>query len=168
MSSRRKVEEAKFFTELIDALEGRSESLTPSADAASEASFLFAAALHAFYGAAVMLHESEGCAPEVVREFTRRYPDIYGHTVGTRAITAHKRHVETTTTGYIRPPGNQVNFYATKRPKLVPPIEPGVFGVGRGYFYTVLSPSGREVRMRDFCLEHLSEIRQFRRSLGLD
>lgn len=167
MSSHRKVEEARFFIELIDALEERGESLSHVADASSEASFLFAAVLNAFYGAAAMLYETEGHSKPTVRAFTRQYPDVYGHHVGTRAVTVHKRHVETTTTGYIRPPGNQSNAYFTKRPKLAPPHEPSVVVVGRGYFYTVLSPSGREVRTRDFCLDHLGAIRQFRNSLGL-
>lgn len=169
MSSRRKIEEARFFVELIEALEERGESLTHAADPASEASFLFAAALTSFYGAAVMLFETEGQSKEAVRNFMGRHPDIYGHGEGTRAITVHKRHVEITTTGYILPPGDQVNFYCTDPPKLAPPPPPpGHFVFGGGYFYTVLSPSGREVRIRDFCLEHLGAIRQFRTSLGIE
>lgn len=168
VSSGRKIEEARFFVELIEALEERGESLTHDADPASEASFLFAAALNAFYGAAVMLYETEGRSREAVRHFMGTHPDVYGHGEGTRAITVHKRHVETTTVGYIRPPANQANAFFSKRPKLAPALEPGVFVVGRGYFYIVLSPSGREVRIRDFCLEHLGAICQFRRSLGIE
>ena len=49
MSSRRKLQEAAFFIELLHALQERGSSLTHLEDTAAEASFLYAAILNAFY-----------------------------------------------------------------------------------------------------------------------
>lgn len=49
MSSSRKLQEAAFFIELLDALQERGESLTHLEDVEAEASFLYAAILNAFY-----------------------------------------------------------------------------------------------------------------------
>ncbi len=49
MSSAKKLEEAQFFLELLDALDQRKRPLTHIGDAAKETTYLFSAILNSFY-----------------------------------------------------------------------------------------------------------------------
>jgi hypothetical protein len=73
MSSHRKLQEAAFFIELLHALQERGTSLTHLDDSESEASFLYAAVLNAFYSV-VEIMRKEGYD---TRPFKALHPMIY-------------------------------------------------------------------------------------------
>ena len=119
MSSRRKLQEAAFFIELLHALQERGDSLTHLGDLDAEASFLYAAILNAFYSV-VEIMRVEG---HDTRSFKTAHPVIYadGSKGGERAKTVHISHTEVDLAGYEPPPGNEVNFIFRQHPKLFPP-----------------------------------------------
>lgn len=162
MSSSRKLQEAAFFIELLDALQERGESLTHIEDLDTEASFLYAAILNAFYSV-VEIMRVEG---HDTRAFKVAHPVIYadGSKGGERAKTVHISHTEVDLAGYEPPPAGEVNFIFRQSPKLVPPPVsiPGrvelVFGQ-EYYFHVQLL--GRRVNALDFCHEHYFKLCEF-------
>jgi len=120
LSSIEKLEEAKFFLELLDSLNHRVESLTKIEDKAKEASYLFSATLNSFYSVIAIMRDSEGVS---VSSFTKNYPEIYARAKngGERAKTVHVNHTNTAHSGYIPPSANEVNFYFRDLPKLADP-----------------------------------------------
>lgn len=71
MSSAQKLQEAAFFIELLHALEKRNEPLTNVDDSETEASFLYAAILNAFYST-VEIMRKEG---HHTRDFKAKHPE---------------------------------------------------------------------------------------------
>ncbi len=139
MSSAKKLEEAQFFLELLDALDLRRRSLTRAGDTAKEASYLFAAVLNSFYSAVAIMRDKEGID---VKAFVAANPEIYARAKdgGERAKTVHVRHTDAAFSGYIPPKGNEVNFNMRKTPLLIEEARiPGkvefVFGPDH-YMYT--------------------------------
>ncbi len=162
MSSHRKLQEAAFFIELLHALQERGSSLTHLEDCDSEASFLYAAILNAFYSVVEVMRK-EGYDTRI---FKAEHPMIYadGSKGGERAKTVHLSHTEVDLAGYEPPPGNQVNITFRKAPKLVPPPkrEPGrvdLIFTPEYYFYVELL--GRRVNALDFCEYHYSELYKY-------
>ena len=162
MSSERKLEEAKFFLELLDALDQRSRPLTHSADAAKEASFLFAAVLNSFYSATAIMQESEHID---TKPFTDAHPEIYARAKngGERAKTVHIAHTDTAFSGYIPPPGDAVNLDFRKTPLLV--VEARVPGrvdlvLGPGH-YMRIELHDKLVDVCDFCHAHYYQLKKF-------
>jgi hypothetical protein len=162
MSSRRKLQEAAFFIELLHALQERGDSLTHLGDLDAEASFLYAAILNAFYSV-VEIMRVEG---HDTRSFKTAHPVIYadGSKGGERAKTVHISHTEVDLAGYEPPPGNEVNFIFRQHPKLVPPPArvPGrVDLVFRPEYYFHVSLLGRRVNALDFCQSHYFKLRDY-------
>jgi hypothetical protein len=163
MSSARKLQEAQFFIELLHALEERGESLTHGANPESEASFLYAAILNAFYSVISVMKEAEGADVSV---FTSQHPAIYAHGSkgGERAKTVHLKHVEVAQAGYVPPPGGNLVLTIRRTPKLAPPRSEDAANLVLRlvpYYYFSVELLGRDVRALEFCEEHLQELRAF-------
>lgn len=162
MSSRRKLQEAAFFIELLHALQERGSSLTHLEDCESEASFLYAAILNAFYSVVEVMRK-EGYDTRI---FKAEHPMIYadGSKGGERAKTVHLGHTEVDLAGYEPPPGNQVTITFRKSPKLVSPPKRDSDRVDciftpEYYFYVELL--GGRVSALDFCEHHHLELYKY-------
>ena len=159
MSSQRKLQEVAFFIELLHALQERGSSLTHLDDSESEASFLYAAILNAFYSVVEVMRK-EGYD---TRPFKAQHPMIYtdGSKGGERAKTVHLSHTEVDLAGYEPPPGSQVVLTFRRPPKLVPPT-PKVPGrvdlVFKPEYYFFVELLGRRVNALEFCERHYSEL----------
>lgn len=168
MTARLKLQEAAVFLELMHALQLRGESLTNCADASREASFLFSAVMNAFYSAVEILR-ANGVD---TKAFRLAHPEVYadGSKGGMRARTVHLAHVDTSHSGYIPPPGDQVNMYLRPAPKLVPDLKPeagkGVHLVFRAEHYVMIELLGRQVQALDFCTEQYGHLAGFLDSVG--
>ncbi|CAN5296630.1 hypothetical protein BH10PSE16_BH10PSE16_00950 [soil metagenome] len=162
MSSARKLDEAMFFLELLDALDQRRRSLTHSGDTAREASYLFAAVLNSFYSAVAIMRDEEGFD---VKAFVDANREIYARAKdgGERAKTVHVKHTEAAFSGYLPPEGNQANFDIRRMPLLVEEA----YLPGRADFY--LGPDHYMfITLRDklehvtkFCYDHFYLLRAF-------
>lgn len=162
MSSHRKLQEAAFFIELLQALQERGTSLTHLDDSESESSFLYAAILNAFYSV-VEIMRKEGYD---TRPFKERHPMIYadGSKGGERAKTVHLRHTEVDLAGYEPPLGDQVTLTFRRAPKLAPspPKVPGrVDLVFKPEYYFYIELIGRRVNALEFCERHYSELHAY-------
>ena len=166
MSSSRKLQEAAFFIELLDALQERGESLTHLEDVEAEASFLYAAILNAFYSV-VEIMRVEGYD---TRAFKAAHPVVYadGSKGGERAKTVHISHTEVDLAGYEPSPAGEVNFIFRQPPKLIPPpvSTPGrVDLVFKSEYYFHVSLLGRRVNALDFCHMHYFKLCELHASL---
>lgn len=166
MSSARKLEEAQFFLELLDALDQRRRPLTRVGDTAKEASYLFAAVLNSFYSAIAIMRDEEGIN---VKPFTDAHPEIYARAKdgGERAKTVHVKHTDTAFSGYIPPLGNAAKFRFKATPRLVEEVRvPGradlTFGPDH---YMFIDLRGGLENVTDFCYEHFDKLRVFRASI---
>lgn len=165
MSSSRKIEEAQFFLELLDALDERRKPLTRTGDTAKEASFLFAAVLNSFYSAVTIMRDEEGIN---VKPFTDAHPEIYARAKGggERAKTVHVAHTDTSFSGYIPPPGNAANFRFKATPRLVE--EARLAGRAEVRFgpdhYMFIDLRNRMENVTDFCYEHFGKLKKFHAS----
>ncbi|MET3444320.1 hypothetical protein ABIC94_005130 [Variovorax paradoxus] len=160
MSSKRKIEEAAFFIELLHALQERSEPLTHLDDVDAEASFLYAAILNAFYSTVeTMTHEGID-----TKSFRAKYPEIYafGSKGGERAKTVHLGHTEVAPTSYqpsttlvFRRPARLVE----ERELATPAPRNSLIFKKEFYFYVELA--GQNVHALQFCEEHMGELWAF-------
>jgi hypothetical protein len=162
MSSQRKLQEAAFFIELLHALQERGSSLTHLDDSESEASFLYAAILNAFYSVVEVMRK-EGYD---TRHFKAQHPIIYadGSKGGERAKTVHLSHTEVDPAGYEPPQGGQVVLTFRHPPKLfsAPPKVPGRFDlVFKPEYYFFVELLGRRVNALEFCERHYSELHSY-------
>lgn len=164
MSSERKLQEAEFFIELLDALEERGEALTNIDDPCLEASFLFSAATNALYSAVEMMkHERID-----TKAFRAQHPEVYavGSKGGERAITVHIAHTEPSSEGSIPVPADQVNFYFRPGPRLVASTEKGAGRADfrlRKPFNVLITLRSRQMSMLEFCQEQLGYLQRFYR-----
>lgn len=157
MSATRKIEEARFFLELFDALMRRGSSLTNGENRTSEASFLFGAILNAFYSGVALLQESKLPASA----FKKAHPVIYdrGSEGGLRGKHVHISPVEMSAAGYVPPSGDSVALqsYTWPEPKLTKtmPSEGGrVVLTGETRYYFTHPESGRSEDVFHFCMQH--------------
>ena len=162
MSSRRKLQEAAFFIELLHALQERGSSLTHLEDTAAEASFLYAAILNAFYSVVEVMRK-EGQNTQL---FKQQHPEIYadGSKGGERAKTVHIGHTEADLAGYVPPPGDQIELVLRRPPKLVPfdPAKPGYASLGlRQEYYFYVELLGKRVNALQFCERHYAKLHGF-------
>lgn len=162
MSSVKKLEEAQFFLELLEALDQRRRPLTHSANTAKEASFLFAAALNSFYSTIAIMRDEEGVD---VTLFVKAHPEIYerANKGGERAKTVHVSHTDVAYSGYIPPKGNEVNFNFRKTPVLIEESrKPGYadFVLGPDH-YMLIEVSGNLVQVTQFCHDHFYQLKRF-------
>ena len=163
MSSARKLDEAQFFLELLDALDRRRCPLTRDADTASEASFLYAAILNSFYSAIAIMRDQEGID---VSAFVVAHPEIYARADkgGERAKTVHVHHTEPAFSGYIPPDAHAVDLNFRPTPRLVEESrQPGRADLHFGPdHYMHIERRGELVNVTDFCYEHFHELKRFR------
>ena len=117
MTAATKLTEAKFFLELLDALQNRRVALTHAASSGEEASFLMSAVLNSLYSALEQAKPIIGI--DAVKFYKSENPHIFKGSGGLRNITVHERHVGVDFAGYIPPPGNAVNFDFRPTPRLV-------------------------------------------------
>lgn len=157
-----KIKEAKFFLELLEALEQRVDSLTNLESPSEEASFLMSAISNAFYSALDQWRNQNKSKQRQYQEFSRRYPEIYGSDQqgGWRNTTVHVTHVRVSTAGYIPPRADSVNFDFRHKPKLAPSQSPGTCNFRLGpQFY--LFHGGREIHALEFCYQHFYALQKF-------
>jgi hypothetical protein len=162
MSAAKKLEEARFFLELLDALDLRGRPLTHVDDTAKEASFLFTAILGSFYSTIAILRDEEGID---VSSFKTAHAEIYARAKdgGERAKTVHVRHTDVAFSGYIPPKWNEVNFDLRKTPALVTESRRG----GRADFvlgphhYMYIELRGKPEPVGQFCYEHYYLLKEF-------
>jgi hypothetical protein len=157
MSSKRKIEEATFFIELLHALQERSEPLTHLDDLDAEASFLYAAILNAFYSTVeTMEHEGIDTKP-----FRAKHPEIYayGSKGGERAKTVHLGHTDAAPVSYrpsttlvFRRPARLVE----ERELATPAPRNSLVFKKEFYFYVELA--GENVHALEFCEDHMSAL----------
>lgn len=159
MSAPDKLREAKFFIELLHALEERGHALSNHATPAQEASYLFSAILNAFYSALVIVEESSKVH---ATEFRAAHKEIYAHAKkdGVRAVTVHKQHVPVTHSGYIPPAGNNVILPFRDKPKLVPEAKLGDLTF-KSLHYVCLPRDWSIVHALEFCEEHYPHLERF-------
>ena len=155
MSSAKKLEEAQFFLELLDAIDHRRLPLTHSGDTAKEASYLFAAILNSFYATIAIMRDEENID---VKTFVNANPEIYARAKngGERAKTVHVKHTDTAYSGYIPPKGNEVNFDMRRTPLLVEEARvPGRVDLVLGSdHYMFIDLRGKLVHVTQFCYDH--------------
>lgn len=161
MSSRRKIEEAAFFIELLHTLQDRGKPLTHAGDPDSEASFLYAAILNAFYSVVETMKEAEGIDTQ---PFRAKHPEIYapGKKGGERAKTVHLGHTEAAPISY-QP---STNLVFRRVPRLVAEAKaanptPRTTLVFKKSFYFYVELAGKNVNALEFCEKHLSALAAF-------
>lgn len=160
--SQDKLREARFFLELLEALEQRTESLSNLEAPIEEAGFLLSAILNSFYSALDQWRKRNPSRQKEYQEFSRKFPEIYGSDQqgGWRSINVHVAHVWPSTAGYIPPLGDAVNFDFRRRPKLVPIDPPGQVNIRMGpSFY--FSHQGKEIHALEHCYFHLYALQNF-------
>ncbi len=167
MSSGKKLEEAQFFLELLDALDRRRKPLTHSGDTAKEASYLFAAVLNSFYSAVAIMRDEEGID---VKAFVSAHPEIYARAKGggERAKTVHVKHTEAAFSGYIPLKGNEVNFDVRRTPRLIEEARvPGIvdFALGPDH-YMFIELRGKLEHVTKFCYDHFYQLKAFHVQAG--
>jgi hypothetical protein len=162
-----KLREARFFLELLEALEKRTDSLTNLEAPVEEASFLLSAVSNAFYSALDQWKKQNKSKQKQYQEFSRKYPEIYGSDQqnGWRNTTVHVNHVQASTAGYIPPRGDAVNFDFRQKPKLVPNDPPEMVSLRMGpRFY--FAHQGKEIHALEYCYQHLYALQNFLRGNG--
>ncbi|MET4000494.1 hypothetical protein [Marinobacterium sp. MBR-109] len=164
MSASEKLAEARFFLELLDALESRNSPLTRDATCEKEASYLLSAILNALYSAL------EQAKPIIGVDALKKYKDentsIFKGKGGLRNITVHDRHVSPDFSGYIPPAPNAVNFDMRAKPKLIEEVEEftpdGVIKVTLGSSHYVDLGTGLK-DLTELCFEQFYRLREFLR-----
>ncbi len=164
MSSTRKLEEAQFFLELLDALDQRRRPLTHAGDTAKESSYLFAAVLNSFYSAIAIMRDEEGVDIEA---FVDANPEIYARAKdgGERAKTVHVKHTDAAFSGYIPPKFNEAGADFRNTPLLIQEARmarkggPGaIFGPDH---YMFIELHGELRHVTKFCYDHFYRLRDF-------
>lgn len=171
MSSARKLEEAKFFLELFDALDQRHQSLTNECTTEKEASFLFSAILNSFYSTVAIMRDEEGID---VKPFVEAHPEVYARAKdgGERAKTVHVAHTDIVFSGYI-PPKLKYPVILRPKPRLIEESEnletheklgkiPSIT-LGQSH-YMLIAISGDLETVGDFCYRHFLQLKEFHSS----
>jgi len=164
MSSDKKIEEAQFFLELLDALDQRKKPLTHSSDTAKEASYLYAAVLNSFYSVIAIMRDEENID---VKPFVSRHPVIYDRAKdgGERAKTIHVKHSDTAYSGYIPPKANEVNFDFRPTPLLIEEKKSEGLNIVLGpNHYMYIDLQGELIDVTKFCYDHFYELKNFHAS----
>lgn len=161
-----KLQEARFFLELMDGLEANRQPILSGHEIDSQFAYLLSAFLGACYSVvAYLLEDSNHKA--AAKNFRRSHPEFYdsGAEGGWRTRAVHFSPVTPQHDGYIPPPGNSVNFrsrgtgYAPPRGNSVDfAPQPGA------YYFTTTTPQNS---ICDQCASHLSALTAFVDSQGL-
>lgn len=164
-NARAKVEEARFFLELMDRVEDEPTPLTSGRAAEDEYVFLLSAFLNACYSAVRML-EREKKLGDLVRSFRNNHPQFYGSATkgGRRAQSVYLQPVVPKLDGYIPPPGGKVIFRGKgqSQERYVPPkwnqVNFDELDLGNAFYFETNTPQNP---IGDLCAEHLSALNQF-------
>lgn len=165
MSSAKKLEEAQFFLELLDALDQRHRPLTRSGDTAKEASYLYSAILNSFYSVIEIMQKQEHI--DAAKEFREKYPEIYarGTKGGERAKTVHIQHTDTAYSGSLPfTTGTDFNLRELRpTPLLIQEARiPGRanFVFGPKHFMSI-ELRGTLEHITKFCFDHFYQLQDF-------
>lgn len=163
MNANDKLEEAKFFLELFDALEQRGKPLANNSSIEREASFIFSAILNGFYSV-TELAKNNGTRNADVQTFKDNHPLFYAGSGrgGLRNTTVHVKHIDIDHAGYIPPKGDTINFNFKDTPKLIrdeKANEDGVVLKFTPYFY--IEVNGDMKRVMELANNHYYEIKKF-------
>ncbi len=168
MSSLRKLEEARFFLELLDVLGQRHRPLTTGSTTEKEASYLFAAILNSFYSTIAIMRDEEGID---VKPFVDAHPEVYARAKdgGERAKTVHIAHTDVAFSGYI-PPKLEYPVILRPTPRLIKEwqgvekhieknnIPPAILGPSH---YMLIEVSDELETVSDFCQRHFALLKAF-------
>jgi hypothetical protein len=161
MSSSKKLEEAQFFLELLDALDQRHSPLTHIGDTAKEASFLYSAILNSFYSVIAIMRDEEGID---TKAFTDLYPEIYARAKngGERAKTVHINHIDTAFTGTLFTKGTNFDMPRCSPLLIQKERKPGRadFVIGPKHFMFI-ELYDNLVHVTKFCFDHFYRLRDF-------
>ena len=154
-----KIDEAKFYLELMDQIEGRRQPLTNERELSVEFSYLLSAFLNACYSCTEHLKLRNSNRDRVVT-FRRAHSEFYasGPNGGWRTKTVHFRNVGPTSDGYHPPPGNNVILRFREKAEPEAPGEPANLSFGPGYFY--FSESGQQNSICDLCAVHIPKLQE--------
>ncbi|CCF96930.1 hypothetical protein B7R78_0009680 [Ralstonia solanacearum] len=159
MSAVIKLDEAKFFLELLDALETRKRPLTNQQNAAREVSYLLSAFLNAVYSAL------EQAKPTIGEDAIKEYKDTHRTLLGGKGIrnmTIHEEHVDVSHSGYVPPPGNAVNFDFRQTPRLIQEEQERTSSVNLRFGPShYIEYEGKLVHVTDLCSKQLYELLAF-------
>ncbi len=155
-----KLAEARFFLELLDALESRNLSLTNNASCQEESSYLLSAILNAFYSALEQAKPIAGV--EAIKEYKLAHPIIFNSKEGLRNITVHERHIGSDHEGYIPPAGNSISFDFRPKPKLTTETEsnPLKINISAGVNHYV-EVGGILIDITELCFKQYYFLRRF-------
>ncbi len=154
MSAQEKLEEAKFFLELLQTLEEKGSALTSTATSDQEASFLFSAIVNALYSAVAMLEEAE----VNLMHFRKEHAELYaiGKKGGARAVTVHKQHLRMAFS-HTTPPFMEPAFSLRELPD----------GATQNRHYIVLPRDWSIVHALEFCHYHYCKLQDFMQRSGV-
>lgn len=159
-NARQKLDEAKFYLQLMDRVEMARHPLTESRDPKTEFFYLLSAFLNACYSCTEHLKQQKTNV-DVVKQFRTKHSDFYasGPNGGWRTRAVLFRNVQPGHDGYIPPPGNNVIL----RFRDVGPAKPQnggaitlAYGPGNYYF----SDDGPQNSICDLCAVHLGQLRE--------
>ena len=162
MDIEEKLNEAKFFLELFDTLEKRSDSLTNNFSIEAEASYILSAILNSFYSVTELAGGKQN--PKVKSFRYKEHPSIYAGSGkgGLRNTTVHVRHISADHLGYIPPKGDSINFNMKRTAKLVEEQQNNKAGIAFNigpYFY--LKIGGKYQRITELLESHFKELKTF-------
>jgi len=164
MSSAAKLAEARFFLELLDALEMRKRPLTDDSTSALEVSYLFGAVLNSLYSALEQAKPIAGV--DAVKAYKATQSTLLGGQ-GLRNVTIHERHVGIDHSGYIPPPLT-VNIDLRKTPLLVREERAAsknvVVHMGATHY---IEYKGELTDVTELCFRQFYEVRAFLVSSGV-
>lgn len=158
-----KVDEARFYLELMDQIEVRRQPLTSERNPSTEFSYLLSALLNACYSCTEHLKQRK-CNRKRVATFKKEHSEFYaaGPNGGWRTQAVHFKSVAPASDGYHPPPGDNVILRFRDK------MEPGASGksanlsFGPGSFY--FSTAGQQNSICDLCAVHVHQLQELVRS----
>jgi len=168
VSASEKLQEARFFLELLDAMETRKLSLTMNATCEEEASYLLSAVLNALYSALEQAKPVLGV--DSVKAYKEQHSAILRGKSGLRNITVHERHVGPECSGYIPPAGNAVKLDLRPTPKLIVEIDAKLLpanlnrALGANHYIAI---DGELRDITELCFEQYYALRRYLQANGI-
>ena len=151
-----KINEAKFFINLLSQLEKKGKPFVTKTLLEDEASYLLSAILNAFYSATEMAGGKNNID---IKKFRDDHSLFYDHSSngGLRNTTVHLHHKQIDHVGYIPPKGDEVNFNL-KTPIQNIPGDKIDFNL-TGKFYLEIENEHKSVL--ELCSDHLNKLTEF-------
>lgn len=151
-----KINEAKFFIDLLSQLEKKGKSFVTKTLLEDEASYLLSAILNAFYSATEMAGGKNNID---IKKFRDDHSLFYDHSSngGLRNTTVHLHHKQIDHVGYIPPKGDAVNFNLNKPVQNTPGDKTDFNFAGK--FYLEIENEHKSVL--ELCSDHLNKLTEF-------